>query len=333
MSKTWTVLKQAFSGWSIHNVSRLAAALSYYTIFSLAPLLVIAIAIAAFFFGAKAVSGEVGQTLQGTIGQNGAQAVQGMMASASRPQGGGGLLATILGIVMLVVGASGVFMELQASLNTIWEVELRPNRGIWGIVRDRVLSLTMVMGTAFLLLVSLIISAALTAIGNFMPELLPGGQTVWMVINSVVSFLVISFMFALIFKYVPDIKIRWRDVLVGALVTGALFTLGKTLLGLYLGRSAVASTYGAAGSLAIVLLWVYYVSQIFFFGAEFTRAYTQVIGSGAQPDASAVTVKADRREAEEKTEEIRTGSATAQTTRREETPSQRRRREEETRRP
>jgi membrane protein len=328
MSKIWTILKQAFSGWSIHNVSRLGAALSYFTVVSLAPLLVIAISVAGFVFGEKAVKGEVGQTLQRLIGPSGAQAVQGMVASASRQHGG--MTATILSIVLLVVGASGVFIELQSSLNTIWEVQPRPDRGVWGIVRDRLISLAMVMGTAFLLLVSMLVSAALSAISNFMPELLVGGETIWMVINSVVSFLVIGFMFGLIFKYVPDIKIRWRDVAVGALVTSALFTIGKTLIGLYLGRSAVASSYGAAGSLAIVLLWVYYVSQIFFFGAEFTRAYTQVIGSGAQPAESAVAVKADRRQAEEKVEGSRAASATAQTTRREERPSEGQRREEET---
>ena len=279
-----SLLRSTWNGYSSDNVPRLGAALSYYTAFSLASLIVIATAIAAFFLGGQAVNDEVGSTLRGTIGENGAKAVHDMAASAN--QSGGGAIATALGIIALILGASGVFVELQSSLNTIWGVEPKPYRGIWGVIRNRILSLTMVICTGFLLLVSLLVSAFLSGTGKFLSGALPGGEVLWFVINAVASFAIISIMFGLIFKYVPDVKIAWRDVWIGAVVTGGLFTIGKSLLGLYLGRSSVASAYGAAGSLAIVLLWVYYVSQIVFFGAEFTKAYALQLGSDGKPDES-----------------------------------------------
>jgi membrane protein len=298
MKKAWKILGAAFRGWSLNKVPRLSAALSYYTIFSLAPMIVIATAIASWALGAEAVNGQVAATLRTTLGDNGAQAVQGMVQSAA--QQGHGVWAASLGVLMLILGATGVFIELQSSLNSIWEVEPRPDRGTWGMIRDRLFSLGLVLATAFLLLVSLLVSTALSAIGSVLSASLPGGEVLWSVVNGCVSFAVISALFALLFKYVPDIYVRWRDVWVGALVTGALFTLGKALIGAYLGRSTVGSAYGAAGSLAIVLLWVYYVSQIVFFGAEFTKAYANIAGAGARVDESiAVPVKADAREAQE----------------------------------
>jgi membrane protein len=281
-----SVLKCAFDGYSADRVPRLGAALSYYTIFSAAPLIVIATAIAAFFLGAEAVNGQVSETLRGTLGDAGSHAVEDMVRGARNISHA--TLATVIGVVMLVFGASGVFIELQDSLNTIWNVKARPGRGLQDFVRDRLLSLGMVLGAGFLLLVSLLMSAILAGLSKYMQNFLPGGALPWEIANEIVSFLVISLIFAVMFKYLPDALVPWRGVWIGGFATGAMFVLGKTLIGLYLGRSAMASAYGAAGSLAIVLLWVYYVSQIFFFGAEFTKAYVDAEGLSAEPKECAV---------------------------------------------
>jgi membrane protein len=293
MAAITELFKKTYREWSEDKAPRLGAALSYYTIFSIAPLIVIVVAIAGFFFGTDAVQGEMRQTMTGMLGESGAHAIDDMVSAASHR--GQGTVATIVGMIMLIAGASGVFGELQSSLNTIWEVEPKPNRGFWGLIRDRFLSLTMVLGTAFLLLVSLVISTALGAMQKYSGGL-PGGEMIWHVVNIGVSFAIISLMFALIFKYVPDATIGWRDVWIGALVTAALFIVGKTAIGLYLGRSSVSSAYGAAGSLAIVLLWVYYVSQIFFFGAEFTQVYANTHGSRVEPEADAIPLTDEARE-------------------------------------
>lgn len=281
-----SALKCAFDGYSADRVPRLGAALSYYTIFSAAPLIVIATAIAAFFLGAEVVNGQVSETLRDTLGDAGASAVQDMVSGARNISHA--TLATILGVVMLIFGASGVFIELQDSLNTIWNVKPRPGRGLKDFVRDRLLSLGMVLGAGFLLLVSLLLSAILAGLSKYMENVLPGGALPWAIVNETVSFFVISLIFAVMFKYLPDVQVPWHGVWIGGFATGAMFVLGKTLIGLYLGRSAVASAYGAAGSLAIVLLWVYYVSQIFFFGAEFTKAYVDAEGLSAEPKDCAV---------------------------------------------
>ncbi len=281
-----SVLMRAFDGYSADRVPRLGAALSYYTIFSAAPLIVIATAIAAFFLGTDAVNGQVAETLRGTLGDAGAHAVEGMVTGARNFSHA--TFATILGVVMLLFGASGVFIELQDSLNTIWGVKARPGSGVKEFFRDRLFSLGMVFGAGFLLLVSLLISALLAGVSKYMENFLPGGALPWEIANEIVSFVVVSLIFAVIFKYLPDAQVPWRGVWIGGFATGAMFVLGKTLIGLYLGRSAVASAYGAAGSLAIVLLWVYYVSQIFFFGAEFTKAYVDAEGLSAEPKECAV---------------------------------------------
>jgi len=280
------VLKCSAESYSADRVPRLGAALSYYTVFSAAPLIVIATAIAALFLGADAVNGQVSETLRDTLGGSGAHAVEDMVASARSPSEA--TLATVLSVLMLLFGASGVFIELQDSLNIIWGVTPKPGRGVREFLRDRMLSLTMVFAAGFLLLASLLISAVLAGVGKVVSNRLPGGPLPWTIMNELISFAVISLIFALIFKYLPDAKVPWRAVWVGALATGSLFVVGKALIGMYLGRSAVASAYGAAGSLAIVLLWVYYVSQIFFFGAEFTKAYADVEGLSAEPKKCAV---------------------------------------------
>ena len=285
----WTLLKETFSEWSEDKASRLAAALAYYTIFSLAPLLIIAIAVAGLVFGQEAAQGELVAQIQGLVGQEGAKLIETMIQSASKPTSG--IIATAIAIATILFGASGLFGQLQDALNTIWEVKPKPERSILGMVKDRFLSFTMVLGIGFLLLVSLIISAVLSALNPYLTDLLPGSIYLIQILNVVISFGVITLLFAMIYKVLPDVKIAWGDVWIGAAVTSLLFTLGKFLIGLYLGNSSAGSAYGAAGSLVVLLLWVYYSAQILLFGAEFTQVYAKRRGSWAAspPKASSPT--------------------------------------------
>jgi membrane protein len=288
----WGLIKGAFSGWSEDKVPRLGAALAYYTVFSLAPLLIIIISIAGFFFGDEAARGEIVGQFRGLVGEEGGKAIQTMIENAGREKGSG-VFATVISIVTLLFGASGVFGELQDSLNTIWGVKPKSGRGILGMLKDRFMSFTMVLGVAFLLLVSLVLSAAIAAIGTVFGG--GDGEGLLHILNLVVSFGVITLLFAAMYKYLPDVKIEWRDVWVGAAVTSVLFTLGKFAIGLYLGKGSVASAYGAAGSLVILLVWVYYSAQILFFGAEFTKVYAKDYGSGLRPEADAEPVSPEAR--------------------------------------
>jgi membrane protein len=289
ISTVFSVLKETASDWMEDKATRLAAALAFYTLLSLAPLLVLAVSIAGLAFGEEAARGEVMVQLQGMLGAQGAAAVETVLAHASRPSSG--IVGTIVGIGVLLFGASGVFGELQDSLNVVWEVKPRPGRGIRGFLRDRFFSFTLVLGVAFLLLVSLVLSAALAAIGGAFSSRLPGGELLWQVVNFIVSLGVVTVLFALIYKVIPDVSIHWRDVWVGAFVTAALFTLGKFAIGLYLGRSSVASPFGAAGSVVILVVWVYYSAQILFFGAELTQVYASRFGSRIVPTKNAVPIE------------------------------------------
>jgi membrane protein len=282
----WATVKETASDWSEDNASRLAAALAYYSLLSLAPLLVIVIAVAGFFYGPDAARGKVAGELGAVVGGEAAQGIQSVVASAHSPSSG--VISTIVGVVTLFVGASGVFGELQSSLNTIWEVKPKPGRGILGEVKDRFLSFTMVLGVAFLLLVSLVLSSVLSALGSTFAGALPGGEPIWQVVNFAFSFSVVTGLFALIFKYIPDAEIQWRDVWLGAAVTAGLFTVGKLLLGLYLGKAAPGSSYGAAGSIIALVVWVYYAAQILFLGAEFTQVQARQRGRRIQPSKDAV---------------------------------------------
>jgi len=284
----WELVKATFTQWSEEKPFQLAAALAYYTLFSLAPLLIIVIAIAGLVFGHDAAQNRIVSTLQGVVGPEGAHAIQGLIQQASRPSSG--ILAVLIGIVTLLIGAGGVVGQLQNSLNTIWGVEPKPGRGLLGLVRDRFVSFGMVLGIGFLLLVSLVVSAGLAAVIQVIGGVLPGGAVVWHGVELLVSFGLITVLFALIYKVLPDVRLAWRDVWIGAAMTSLLFTLGKFLLGLYLGRKGVTSAYGAAGSLVLVLLWVYYSALIVFFGAEFTQVYANAYGAGVRPDAQAVAV-------------------------------------------
>jgi membrane protein len=286
VKRAWYLVKTTASDWMEDDATRLAASLAYYSILSLAPLVVLALAIAGFAFSEEAARGGISRELGGLVGSSGAEAVEGIVKNAKAPAAG--ILSSIVGIVVLLFGASGVFGELQAALNAIWEVAPKPGRGIMGIIRDRLFSFAMVMGVAFLLLVSLVVSAALAGIGRFLSGRLPGGEVLWQGVNFVISFGVIAALFAVLFKTVPDAKVAWRDVWVGGLVTAGLFTLGKFLIGLYLGKSTISSSYGAAGSLVLLVIWVYYSASILLFGAEFTQVYAGAFGSRIRPADNAV---------------------------------------------
>jgi membrane protein len=266
------ILKETFTQWSNERAPRMAAAIAFYTVFSLAPLLVIVVAIAGLAFGEEAVRGEIGRQIEGLIGTTGARAVEDFVASSREPEAG--VLATIVGIGVLIFGATGVFGELQDSLNTVWNVKPDADAGIVAWLRRRFISFTMVIGVGFLLLVSLVLSAALSAMANWLSQVLVDPAKLMHLGELLLSFVVITLLFAALYRVVPDAEIRWRDVWPGAVVTSVLFECGKVGLGLYLGRSAFTSTYGAAASVVVILLWVYYSAQIFLFGAELTQVYT-----------------------------------------------------------
>jgi membrane protein len=224
------------------------------------------------------------------VGGPAAAGIEAIVASAQSPAAG--VLSTLVGVVTLFIGASGVFGELQASLNTVWEVQARPGRTLWNEVKARFFSFTMVLGVAFLLLVSLLVNAVLSVLGAKFSAALPGGEVVWQALNFLLSLAVVSALFALIFKYIPDAHVRWGDVWLGGIVTAVLFTVGKLLLGLYLGKAAVGSAYGAAGSVIALIVWVYYAAQIFLFGAEFTQVQARRRGHAIEPASGAVHAEA-----------------------------------------
>lgn len=291
MRSAWSLLRQTVNDWLAVKAPQLGAALAFYSALSLAPLLVIALGVAALVFGADVARGQVVNELQSLVGDKGGQAIKDMIDSAS--QRGAGVLATTLSGITLLLGASGVFGQLQSSLNDIWGVKPKSGRGVWGIVRDRFLSFAMVMGVAFLLLVSLILTAALSSLSALAPQLPDAFQWLAQGANFAVSFVVITLLFALIIKLLPDVRMAWRDVWLGAVVTAALFTVGKQLIGLYLGHSSMASSYGVAGSFVVLLVWMYYSAQILFFGAELTQVYANRYGSHIVPTENAVPISSE----------------------------------------
>jgi membrane protein len=286
------LLKSTFKDWNEDKASRLAAALAYYTAFSVAPMLLIAIAIAGLVFGDEAAQGSIFVQVQGLLGPEAAGTIETAVKNSRQP--GASTVSAIIGLVTLVWSASNVFSQLQDALNTIWEVQPKP-AGLVGSLKRRLLPMSMVLGIGFLLLVSLVLSAGLAALGRFFEGLLPGTSALWEVVNFVISFGVITGLFAAIYKLLPDVEIRWSDVWIGAAVTALLFTIGKLLIGLYLGNASIGSTYGAAGSLLVVLVWVYYSAQILFFGAEFTQVYARRYGSQIVPSEHAVPLTEEAR--------------------------------------
>jgi membrane protein len=288
----WNLLKATGQEWVKDKVPRLGAALAYYTALSIAPLVVIIIAIAGLAYGQRAAQHQLNTQIQEWVGHDAAMAIQAMIKHSRSVAEG--VIAGGVGVVMLLLGASGVFSELQDSLNTIWEVQPKPGRGILGMLKDRFLSFAMVLGIGFLLLVSLVITSALSAIGAYIAGLFADIASVLQVVTFFVSVGVILLLFALIFKYLPDAKIAWKDGWMGAGLTALLFVLGKYLLGVYLAHSGIASTYGATGSFVVLLVWVYYSAQILYFGAEFTKVYANKVGSRIVPakDAQPATAEA-----------------------------------------
>jgi membrane protein len=282
------VVSETGREWRRDKVPRLAAALAYYALFSLAPLLVVAIGVAGYFFGREAAQGEVVAQFSSLIGRAGAETVENLLASTGSP--GKGATAALLGLATLLLGASGVFGELQEALNSIWNVEPRKDAGWKLYLRRRFLSFAMVLGSGFLLLVSLLLSAGLAAAGRYLRFESAAAQVSWSTAHSLLGLLLPCVLFALIFKLVPDAEVAWRDAWVGAVLTAALFALGRSAIGLYLGRSALDSTYGAAASLVAVVFWVYYTAQILFLGAELTQVLARRSGRAHTPKAGAEKV-------------------------------------------
>ena len=275
----WKLLKTIVIKWLDDDPFQSAAALSYYTLFSLAPLLIISIAVAGFVFGHEAAHNQIVMTIQGLVGRESAEAVQAMIQSASnRPESG--MLSSLIGGIVLLFGAGGVVGQLQTSLNAIWGVKAQSDSGVHEFIRRRFISFAMVLAVGFLLLVSLTISALISGAAQFMGGLIGEAALIAHVLDILLSFGFITLLFATIYKLLPDVEIQWNDVLTGAAMTSVLFTIGKSLIGLYLGSSAITSIYGAAGSIITVLLWVYYSALIFLLGAEFTQVYAGMYGSG-----------------------------------------------------
>ena len=274
------LFRDALVEWDRDNVPRLGAALAYYSLFALAPLLVVVISVAGLAFGEEAARSQVVRQIDGLLGKEGAEAVQAMIIAAREPERS--IPATIVGLIVLIIGATSAFSALQGALDEVWNVKAPKVGAIRGFIRVRLLSFGMVLGIGFLLLVSLVFSAVLGVLGDLMHARLPGGELLWQIIDFVVSFGFITLLFAMIYKVLPNVDLTWRDVWIGALITSFLFTLGKVLIGLYLGHSSIGSTYGAAGSIVIILIWVYYSSQVVLFGAEVTQAFVRKYGSEAR---------------------------------------------------
>ncbi|HYC93005.1 MAG TPA: YihY/virulence factor BrkB family protein [Thermoanaerobaculia bacterium] len=276
MGKYIQVLKETFKEFGEDKVPRLGAALAYYTIFSIGPLLLIAVAMAGIFFGEEAAQGKISAELGKVLGPQMAESLEKMVQAAAKPKSG--TVATIVGVITLMLGASGVFGQLKDALNTIWNVEPKKAGGIMGFVRERFLSMAMVLGIGFLLLITLVLDAAISAMGGLVEQYV-GGEAVAHALQLALSFVIAIVLFACIFRILPDLKIAWHDVWFGAVFTALLFVVGKWGLGVYLGKAAPGSAYGAAGSLVILLIWVYWSAQILFLGAEFTQVYARTFGS------------------------------------------------------
>lgn len=282
-------LRELITNWGLHRCSAQSAALAFYTIFSLAPVLVIAITLAGFAFGEEAVRGQIVGEFEGLMGRDAALLVQEVLQSSGKPATG--RMTAVIGVVTLLLGATAIFGQLQDALNNVWSVAPKPGAAITTLLRKRLHSFALVVGIGFLLLVSLVMSAALTGFSRYLERVLDLPVDFLQIANFVVSFAIITLLFAMTYRILPDVKIAWRDVWLGSLLTSLLFVVGKTLIGFYLGRTGVASAYGAAGSLVVILLWVYYSSLIFFFGAEFTRVHSrQFRTTRVQPEEGAVRV-------------------------------------------
>lgn len=281
LRKIGKLLQETFNEWQEDKASRIAAALAYYTVFSISPLLVIAIAIAGAFFGQDTAQEQITEQLTQLVGEDGVKPILVGLQNISQPEIRG--LASWISIGVLLIGASGIFAQLQDALNTVWNVKPQPGQGILPFLRRRVSSFLMVLAIGFLLILSLILSTVVSTLSRYRVDFLPGSAVLWENIDFIVSLGLITFLFCLMFKYVPDAKVAWKDVIVGSVITALLFIFGKFLLGLYISRGSLGSAYGAAGSLIVFLAWVYYSAQIILLGAEFTHVYTRMYGSKIRP--------------------------------------------------
>ncbi|MDP9043509.1 MAG: YihY/virulence factor BrkB family protein, partial [Pseudomonadota bacterium] len=284
----WKMIKRALAAWSDDYAPSMGAALSYYSVFSMGPLLLIVVSVAGLVFGQEAVRGEIFGQLRSLMGEEGAKGVEALLAGASKPEHG--IIGIVLGVAVLVVGATTVFGELQDALDRIWRAPARPaDSGLWGLVRARFLAFGMVLGVAFLLMVSLVLNAALAALGKWWNGAFAGWELIGQVLGFIVGYLVTTAAFAAIYKWIPRVPVRWHDVWLGAAVTSALFNVGRFLIALYIGKTGLASGFGAAGSVAVIFVWVYYSAQIFLLGAEFTWVYANTFGSMRKVDGPAPT--------------------------------------------
>ncbi|NBL63907.1 YihY family inner membrane protein [Flavobacterium sp. NST-5] len=289
-SRTWYLLKTTFNEFLDDNAIKLSASLSYYTIFALPPLMIIIITICGFFFGRDAVSGELYGQINGLVGNDAAAQIQQAIKNVELSESN--MFATIFGIVMLLIGASGVFAEIQSSINFIWGLRAKPNKGIKKFIVNRLMSFSMIASVGFLLLVSLLINTVMDLLSDRLIQYFPEGTVVlFYILNSVLVFAIIALLFAIIFKALPDGNIRWKDSFIGASCTAILFMIGKFAIGLYLGNSDVASVYGAAGSIILILVWVYYSAIILYFGAEFTKVYAKAFGGNISPNDYSVEIQ------------------------------------------
>lgn len=286
----WEVLKKSFSGFSDDKVMKLSASLAYYTVFSIGPMIIVIIYLAGLFYGREAAEGSIFGQIQGLVGSQAAAQIQEMIKNAALNTGGN--FALIVGLVTLLIGATGVFAEIQDSINQIWNLKPKPKKGWLKMLTDRLLSFSVIVGLGFILLVSLMVSGVIEALMERLQARFPDVTVVVVyIVDLLLTFTVISLLFGVIFKVLPDAVIKWKDVITGSMVTAVLFMLGKFAITFYIGSSDVGTTYGAAGSLVVLLLWVYYSSVILYFGAEFTKAYAAKYGSAIHPSKYAVWVK------------------------------------------
>jgi len=302
VKRIWNILKKAFEGFSADKVTTKSSSLAYYTVFSMAPLLIIIISLSGIFLGRDAAEGKVYSTLSGFVGSDTAAQLQQMIKNASIT--GKSQLAAIIGVITLLVGATTVFAQIQDSINSIWGLKPKPKRGWLKLIKNRFLSFSVILGLGFLLLVSLSISTLIDGFSNSLKDRFPDvAVIVFYIINLIITLIVTTLIFGAIFKVLPDARIKWKDVMAGAITTAVFFMLAKFAISFYISKSNVGSTYGAAGSLVILLLWVYFSAMILYFGAEFTKAYAVEFGSDIYPDNYAVTTK---------TVEVETGNKTVQ---------------------
>ena len=277
LRKVKRLLQETFKQWQEDKASRIAAALAYYTVFSISPLLVIAIAIAGAFFGQQTAQDQIIDQLTDLVGKDAVKPILLALDNISQPEIRG--IASLISIGVLLLGASGIFAQLQDALNTVWKVKPQPGQGIGIFIRKRISSFLMVLAIGFLLILSLVLSAIVSALSKYRTDFLPGSAILWENLDFIVSLGLMTFLFCLMFKYVPDVKIAWKDVVVGSVITALLFLFGKFLLGVYISKGSLGSAYGAAGSIIVFLAWVYYSAQIILLGAEFTQVYTRMYGS------------------------------------------------------